>query len=859
MTSPPGRTRRPRGRRATTLVVGLVALISPLLAAISPASAYWSATGSGSSTAATGTLAGPVDVTVPETSIPDVPVSWTAGVNDDPVDGYYVTRYQFSVNTEPVFVPACSSSPTQLITLTSCTDTGLPDGNYTYRVTAVFRTWTATSQSSPVDVVGPALLAFTSDVADTEPGSTILPPLTVALQTESGSPYPWAGVQVSVAFDANPSEGTLAGQTAVTTDDEGVATFDTLSINLPGNGYSLVAYSLLLAPASSNSFDVNPPSLLGTARSYSVLAANSVSNNGATTVNGDLGVSSGELVGFGPGTVDGEVHLGDADAIQALDEVLTTYDLLSAMEPTAPLESQSGGVTLDPGVYRTGAGGLSLSGTLTLDAHDDPAALFIFQSDGPLTTSGDSAVALINGARAANVYWVVNGGTADLGTTSSLTGTILASGAITLGFATELIGRAFSLDTVNLDHNTIRFASVRPAITIDGGANAITTDETATITGASSAIPYSRVTVTIGNQTVVTQTLVTTVRADGTWRVTTDWLGAWDWRVVAKVRETNGNTASTSQILTMEVNPGPVDLGPADTFSIVARNSVVNSGETAVSGDVAVAVGTDITGFGPEMVDGATHAGDDIADAAFLGAFDAYMALSQRPASREIGGDIGGLTFHTGVFQSLTSVLTVSGTVTLDAQDDPDATFIFNTPSLETGAGSEVVLANGAQASNVFWIVGSASTGENSALVGNILASGAITLRSHTTLSGLAFATGVVSIDAATLTGVSPAPAARVAVLPDPSETPVPGQTPVPTPSTTGTPAPEPSVDQPSATESPTASPTPSATATAEPSPTPTPTPTPTLEDPSPTARPTATKDPPPTPSASATDQGGTP
>lgn len=873
MTSSPRSARSLGARRAARLFVGLVALVAPLLAATAPASAYWSATGSGTGTATTGTLAAPLNVTVPETSIPDVPVSWTAGVNDELVEGYYVTRSQFLVNTDPVVVGVCSSDSTNLITTaTSCTDTGVndagvADGRYTYQVIAVFRSWTASSLSAPVDVVGPAVLAFTSDVADTEPGSTILPPLTVALQTEAGTPYAWAGVEVTVSIGENPSAGALAGETMVNTDDEGVATFDTLSIDTAGSGYSLVASIPSLAPARSNAFDVNAPPLIGAASRYSVFGSGSVSNNDSgTSVAGDVGVSpQGTLSGLTADMVGGTIHVNDSDAALAHQAVSDNFDLLSSMVvPNGGLlSSDLSDLTLRPGVYGSPEA-LDLTGTLTLDGQVDPNGIFVIKSGGGLTTGLNSAVNLINGARAANVYWVIDG-LVSLGTTSSLTGNILSSSPINFDPGAELIGRALSLDSVNLDNSTIRFARVVPTIAIDGGTTAITTDDTPTITGTSTAIPYSRVTVTIAYDTDPQQTFITTVRADGTWRVTAEWLGAWDWHVVAKVRETNGNTASASQVLTMEVNPGHVDLGPAATFSIVSRDSVTNSGETTVSGDVAVAVGTDITGFGPGMVDGATHSDDNTAGEAFFGAFDAQMALSQRPASRQIGGDIGGQIFRTGIYQSLTSVLSISGTVTLDANGDPDAVFIFQTPSLETAAGSQVILVNAAQASNVFWVTGNVTTGEYSTFSGNILSFGVVALGSHTTATGLVYGSQGVTLDTATLNGVSPAPAARTAVVPDASQTPVPGETPeptpppsgadtpVPSPTTTDTPTPEPASDQPSATESPTPSPSPSATATAAPSPSPTP------EDPSPTASPTATKESSPTPSASSTGEGGTP
>jgi hypothetical protein len=72
---------------------------------------------------------------------------------------------------------------------------------------------------------------------------------------------------------------------------------------------------------------------------------------------------------------------------------------------TGTISADLAGQTLNPGVY-TG-GGLALSGTLTLDAQGDPNAVFVFQASSTLVTKSSSRVALVNGAAACNVFWVV--------------------------------------------------------------------------------------------------------------------------------------------------------------------------------------------------------------------------------------------------------------------------------------------------------------------------------------------------------------------------------------------------------------------------------------------------------------------
>ena len=93
----------------------------------------------------------------------------------------------------------------------------------------------------------------------------------------------------------------------------------------------------------------------------------------------------------------------------------------------------------------------------------------------------------------------------------------------------------------------------------------------------------------------------------------------------------------------------------------------------------------------------------------------------------------------------------MDGTLTLDAQGDPDAVFVIQVgTALTTGTNSSVVLINGAHASNVFWQVGSSATiGPNTAFQGNILAFTSITLDSGASIApGRALAiNGAVTMD----------------------------------------------------------------------------------------------------------------
>jgi hypothetical protein len=207
--------------------------------------------------------------------------------------------------------------------------------------------------------------------------------------------------------------------------------------------------------AQTLTVETNPPTVdLGTATSYSVLAGTAVVNTGDTDLSGDLGVSpSSTVTGFPPGVVGGAIHAGDSAAATAQAGLLRAIGDASGRAPHTEFSGDIAGRTFHAGVHHTSAE-LALSGTLTLDAEDDPDAVFIFQADAALNTAAASTVLLVNGAQASNVFWVV-GGAAGTGASSVFVGTVMATGAITLGAGTELSGRALSRDTVTLAGNTV--------------------------------------------------------------------------------------------------------------------------------------------------------------------------------------------------------------------------------------------------------------------------------------------------------------------------------------------------------------------------------------------------------------------
>ncbi len=155
----------------------------------------------------------------------------------------------------------------------------------------------------------------------------------------------------------------------------------------------------------------------------------------------------------------GAQHSADAVALQAKNDLVTGYNNAAGQAPdvtypTAPDPVELGGRTLDPGVYKAPISA-GITGTLTLDAHGDPNAVWVFQIGSTLTTASGSNVSLVNGASPCNVYWQI-GSSATLGTNSAFVGTIMAQESITVTTGTTIAGRALArTGAVTLDNNTI--------------------------------------------------------------------------------------------------------------------------------------------------------------------------------------------------------------------------------------------------------------------------------------------------------------------------------------------------------------------------------------------------------------------
>ncbi|MEU0567473.1 ice-binding family protein [Nonomuraea sp. NPDC005983] len=212
--------------------------------------------------------------------------------------------------------------------------------------------------------------------------------------------------------------------------------------------------------------------------------------------------------------------------------------------------------------------------------------------------------------------------------------------------------------------------------------------------------------------------------------------------------------------------PRPVGLGNAAPCAVVANSAVYSADLTTVTGNVGISPGDVITGFPPGQVRGEVHIHDPRARAARDDAVIAYNDAAGRAANATIAPELGGKTITPGVYDTPGGVFQITGTLTLDAEGDQDAAFIFQADTaLTTARVSNINLVNGAQANNVFWQVGdSASLGTLSTFRGNVLALNSVTVADGTALDGR-----VMSLNrTVTLTGTTALPATRVTIPDNP-------------------------------------------------------------------------------------------
>ena len=217
---------------------------------------------------------------------------------------------------------------------------------------------------------------------------------------------------------------------------------------------------------------------------------------------------------------------------------------------------------------------------------------------------------------------------------------------------------------------------------------------------------------------------------------------------------------SISEAGTGPCSQAPVVLASAANFVVLAGSTVTNTGPTSITGDLGVSPGSAVTGLPPGAVIGTQHSSDPTSAQGIADLTTAYNDAAGRtlcPIS--VAGNLGGQTLTPGLYKSTSSLSVSGGDLTLDAQGNSTAVFLFQIAStLTTTAGRQVILSNGAKSANVYWQVGTSATlGTTSSFQGTIMADQAVTLETGATLNGRALARiAAVTLDSNTIVNPTP-------------------------------------------------------------------------------------------------------
>jgi hypothetical protein len=235
----------------------------------------------------------------------------------------------------------------------------------------------------------------------------------------------------------------------------------------------LVAAVLFVTSAADQPVD------LGDACDFAVLAKTGITTVPASVITGNIGVApitSTAMTGFSltadastvfstSGQVNGQCLASNygvptpanmVSAIAAMEAAYTAGNNRVATYATNPGDGAGGigGATFFPGVYKFAGVTINIATNITLDAQDDPNAVFIITTTNQLVLAAGKSVVLANGARADNIFWHV-AGYVTIGTTAHMEGNILSYTSILLSTGSFLNGRALAQTAVTLQQATV--------------------------------------------------------------------------------------------------------------------------------------------------------------------------------------------------------------------------------------------------------------------------------------------------------------------------------------------------------------------------------------------------------------------
>lgn len=205
---------------------------------------------------------------------------------------------------------------------------------------------------------------------------------------------------------------------------------------------------------------------------------------------------------------------------------------------------------------------------------------------------------------------------------------------------------------------------------------------------------------------------------------------------------------------------GPIGLGTAGDYGVLAGSAITNTGLTVVTGDIGVSPQTSITGFtgAPDGTSsGAVNVANFASGQAKSDLTTAYnVAASLTPTSSGLA-DLSGMSLVPGVYSGGALSIANNGVLTL-AGTSASSIWVFQaSSSLTIGSATQIVITGGATACNVFWQVGSsASIGTSAQFKGTVMAAQSISATTGAAIQGrLLASTGAVTLQANPITAPS--------------------------------------------------------------------------------------------------------
>jgi len=465
-----------------------------------------------------------------------------------------------------------------------------------------------------------------------------------------------------------------------------------------------------------------------------------LTNTGATvTGGGDIGTNLGGITGF---TGDKSMqHIQDPESQQCSLDLRDLYEEIRIIPVTRTLSDTDLPLrdTYTAGIYVINKA-ITLGITLTLDAQNNPDALFIFKINGAYSSAAGTKIILINGALPKNVYFSVEGAIS-FGAGAAMKGTFLSNtGAIDFAAGASLEGRALTNSgAVSLYENIVMnvFTQVPDYILIQPGIQ----QSTGTITILS---PKERgMAYSIDGSNYANSTGIFNQVPPGTYIVT--------------ARDSAGCISAGSKLKILPF----LNLGVNSEFAIFSRNGKIQnlSESTQVTGNIGSQIGG--IDFSEGKICGQIYTNNSITRQA-----DEDLVTLNRDLSTNVCDTTITTLFGNGqvLFPKVYcfgAALILTGDLTLDAQGDPTAIFIFRIGgAFKTATHSKVILKNGASMCNVYWqIIGAITIEEESEFRGNIVCTGAIIFEDGSSLQGRALSmTGAITLHNQVKVNILPSP-----------------------------------------------------------------------------------------------------